>query len=93
MVIVMTLAHVVDRLGDAVLDRSPFNLFEQSRHSNRSVGQHEYREREEIFDGLFGRTVDNVPFGNEGDKAHHEDQHIYYRSKIDHGQHTEEHQV
>ena len=72
-----------------MLDGSPFNLFEYCRYCDGAIGEHKYREGEEVFYYLAGRAVDNVPFSYQRDKADHEYQHIDYRAEIEQRHHTE----
>ena len=72
-----------------MLNGSPFDLFEYCRDCDGAIGEHKYREGEEIFDHFAGRTIYNVPFGYQRDKADDEDEHIDYRAEIEHGYHTE----
>ena len=72
-----------------MLDGSPFDLFEYCRNCDGAIGQHKYREGEEIFYHLAVGTVDNVPFGYQRDKADDKYQHIDYRAEIEQRYHTE----
>lgn len=72
---------------NAVLDGLPCRFLEQCHQRDGDVGEHEEREREEVFDLLCCGGTDVVPLGEGGQRAEHEhEQRVVEQAEEDRGE-------